>query len=200
MLAKQYLNDDGLDIIEVMQLDQFSIKCLYSKLRDDIPRVPWRKLTCNNYGAPKWLFILNLSIHNRLYTKDKLVQWGILDNQTGVLCRKSRKQLNIFVECNFSDTRWRKMMQWLKIPRSTMAWGDEVRWTSSCMNYEGKECSWWDLQNGPSREQLLYLEGKKLERVSKQGKDWESIVRDIFCRGSLRPRLAKQLDLMNLYP
>ncbi|KAG5586506.1 hypothetical protein H5410_046940 [Solanum commersonii] len=52
--------------------EHYSIKHMYHKLRGDFPKVEWWKLTCNNDGGPKWLFILQLAMLGKLYTKDQL--------------------------------------------------------------------------------------------------------------------------------
>ncbi|KAK6791699.1 hypothetical protein RDI58_010780 [Solanum bulbocastanum] len=40
---------------------QLSIRKLYSLFRGDFPKVAQRKQTCNNQGALKWLFTLNIA-------------------------------------------------------------------------------------------------------------------------------------------
>ncbi|KAG5572985.1 hypothetical protein H5410_062751 [Solanum commersonii] len=49
---------------------------MYKKLRGEYIKVPWRRMTCNNQGNPKWIFALYLAIQRRLYTRDRLEKWG----------------------------------------------------------------------------------------------------------------------------
>lgn len=56
------------------ETDLLQIKIMYQKL---IGVHPWRRLMCNNPGLPKWLFILYVPIHGRLYTKDRMLKWSL---------------------------------------------------------------------------------------------------------------------------
>ncbi|XP_060184319.1 uncharacterized protein LOC132614001 [Lycium barbarum] len=92
--ATQLLEAIGMDYTQVMGSVDFSIKQVYTKLRGSFPKVSWRKLVCNNYGAPKWTFILYLTLHKRLYTRHRLLKWR--STKMYVLCVVLRKnQLTI---------------------------------------------------------------------------------------------------------
>ncbi|KAG5575117.1 hypothetical protein H5410_055251 [Solanum commersonii] len=85
------------------------------------PSVPWRRLMCNNPGLSKWLFILYVTIHDRLFTKDRMLKWRMqlptcgeeycigkesidklqigLEKYSGTkLCAKARAMLLLFLE------------------------------------------------------------------------------------------------------
>lgn len=50
---------------------------MYLKVLGQHPKVSWRRMICNYPSAPKWLFILNLVGHGKLYTGDRLAGWGL---------------------------------------------------------------------------------------------------------------------------
>ncbi|KAK4716190.1 hypothetical protein R3W88_014528 [Solanum pinnatisectum] len=69
-----------------MEADEFSIKEMYKELRGEYNKVSWKILTCNNQGRPTWIFALYLEIQRKLYTKDRLGNWGIITDVTCYLC------------------------------------------------------------------------------------------------------------------
>ncbi|XP_060182748.1 uncharacterized protein LOC132612650 [Lycium barbarum] len=81
--AAKYLTEANLDKVTILQADNYSIRDVYNQLRGDYPKVEWRRLICNNHGSPKWIFVLYLAIHCRMYTRDRLDKWGI---QRSLLC------------------------------------------------------------------------------------------------------------------
>lgn len=75
--AKGYLEATRITMQEMSSWNFFSIKKLYNVMRGEFQKVTWKKLTCNNVGALKWIFMLNLAIQRRLLTRDMLHMWGI---------------------------------------------------------------------------------------------------------------------------
>lgn len=72
--ATKFMTAAGLD--ETSMLLPFSVRKMYLLLRGQFPKVQWRRVICNNYGAPKWIFILYLALNRKLYTKDKTPKMG----------------------------------------------------------------------------------------------------------------------------
>lgn len=98
--ASKYVTQVGLSMSELLSMDQFSIRHMYHKLRGEYPKVPWRRLVCNNYGAPKWIFTLRLVAHEKLYIRDKLAKWGLLSNQLCPLCNLEEESIDhLFFKC-----------------------------------------------------------------------------------------------------
>lgn len=75
--ADKYVRQSELQMSEFLAIDQFFIRKMYPKLKGQFIKVPWRRLVCNNVGAPKRIFYLRLVAHNRLYTRDRLASWGM---------------------------------------------------------------------------------------------------------------------------
>lgn len=81
-------------------MEHFSIRKIYKKLRSDFEKAPWRRLICNSFGAPEWIFILRLAAHGRLYTRDRLAQWGIVLHQICPLCHQHNESIShLFFKC-----------------------------------------------------------------------------------------------------
>nr|XP_033514893.1 uncharacterized protein LOC117279450 [Nicotiana tomentosiformis] len=102
---------------------------MYLKLRGDFPKCPRRRLTCNNYGAPIWVFILYLALNGRLQTIDKIAKWSVIDDLTCPLCTEVPETLDhLLFKCSISSVIWKKILQWQGVDRGPYEWKDEVVW------------------------------------------------------------------------
>lgn len=63
--------------IEEMGVGKFSIRQIYLKFMGTLPTVSWRKLVCSKPVLPKWVFMVYLLANGKVYTKDRLIKWGI---------------------------------------------------------------------------------------------------------------------------
>ncbi|KAH0775665.1 hypothetical protein KY290_007076 [Solanum tuberosum] len=155
-----------------MEADDFTIKGMYKKLIRDFIKLPWRRLTCNNQGNPKWIFILYLTIHRRLYTMDRLDKWGIHTDQ------------------------------WLCITRNTVGWTEEMDWaishaTGKTIQDEVHRMTLatavyyvWQERN----YRIFQKKERTTEVITK------SIIQEIHCRISMQPKLAEFIRNFNYYP
>ncbi|XP_019245163.1 PREDICTED: uncharacterized protein LOC109225027 [Nicotiana attenuata] len=135
--AKKHFEKAGYSEEEVLQMDKFSIKAMYSKLRGDFTKVSWRRMTCNNAGLPKWTFTLYLAGHRRLLTRERLGRWGFLEDTSCAPCNSEEETIDhLFFKCSFSAQVWAAMLEWQGIKRQVMAWGQELEWAER--QYKGK--------------------------------------------------------------
>lgn len=70
--AYKHLQPGGYTEQILTQMEQYSIKYFYGKMRGDMEKVKWRKLVWAYYGSPKWLFILYMALNRRLSTRNKV--------------------------------------------------------------------------------------------------------------------------------
>lgn len=68
MNAAKDIQQVGMRLNDLMIVEQFSLHKLYHQLKGHYDNVPWRRMVCNNSGAPKWTIMLILAAHNKLYT------------------------------------------------------------------------------------------------------------------------------------
>ncbi|XP_070036029.1 uncharacterized protein [Nicotiana tomentosiformis] len=107
----------------------FSIKKMYVSIRGVFPKVSWRKLVCNNLGAPIWIFIMRLIAHGKLNTRDRLLKWGLSVLQNCPLCvTETENIVHLFFQCDLSAHIWNKFLQWQGINRVALDWHDELKW------------------------------------------------------------------------
>lgn len=116
---------------EILEAGTYSIKKTYSKLRGEYRKVPWRRVVCNKLGKPKWIFILNLAIHGKLYTTDRLERWALLTDTACPLCNNApESHQHLFFECTESSKLWQKLLKWMNVTRGVRGWLAEVEWAT----------------------------------------------------------------------
>lgn len=93
----------GLIETEIAAMSQCSIKKIYGICREEIQKVPWRRLVCNNAGLPKWIFILFLALHRRLQTKEMIACWANMEDMECVLREKENEDIDhLLFECEYA--------------------------------------------------------------------------------------------------
>lgn len=85
--AKKYFEEAGYSEEDVLRMQNFKVKDMYLKKREEYNKVTWRKIIWNNAGLPKWIFVGYLAIHRRLQTRDRLKVWGCVEDETCPLCK-----------------------------------------------------------------------------------------------------------------
>ncbi|KAL2920834.1 LINE-1 retrotransposable element ORF2 protein [Bienertia sinuspersici] len=94
---------------------KFSIHKMYKAIRPQAPKIPWRRVICNNHASPKSVFVLWMAVQNRLTTKDRLIQWNINCDPQCMLCENDDKSLHhLFFKCEYNADAWSRVMNALK--------------------------------------------------------------------------------------
>lgn len=67
------------------------------------------------------VFILRLAALGRLPTKDRLIHWGVVDNQILPMCASQAENIShLFFRCDVSAQVWGKILQWQRIAKKAM--------------------------------------------------------------------------------
>ncbi|XP_021733008.1 uncharacterized protein LOC110699800 [Chenopodium quinoa] len=112
-----------------IQGNKLKIKKLYADIRPQVPKVPWKRVTCHNLATPKSIFILWLALWNRLVTKDRLLQWHISCDPRCFLCLNGNESVqHLFFDCEFSRKVWSKVLGILHVSKHVQQFSDEVNW------------------------------------------------------------------------
>ncbi|KAK4727170.1 hypothetical protein R3W88_032087 [Solanum pinnatisectum] len=189
----KYFQEVGYNEQDLINMNKYSIKEVYRKMRGDMDRVDWRKLVWANFKAPKWLFIMYIALNRRLLTRDRLAQWGLADEVTCPLCQVSDEDIDhLFFQCYYARS----------IRRQNLNWQEEVRW--AMRNMRGKN-SMMQVYKMTLAGALYCLWIKRNCRIFlKKQRPPESIIRqviqEVHGRGSQQPRLASRLKELNVYP
>lgn len=203
MQAGQWLEERGLSITDILEAEEFSIKKVYKDLRGEFAKVTWRRLTCNNLGSPKWIFMLYLAIHRRLYTKDRLSNWGILTDTICILCNNEPEtHQQLFFECPFTGKIWRALLGWLSVNKRVTRWSDEIQWATDHATNKTAQANIYRITLAAA---LYYIwQERNCRTFQHKERTREMIVRmviqDIHSRTSIFLRLAGTMHRLNFYP
>lgn len=106
---------------------EYSIKRVYAKLRPVGMKVPWGRLLCNNAATPRSIFVLWLTLHQKLSTFDMLRKWHLNVPVMCAVCGVQEESIrHLFFECTLSAQLWSDALHVLKQSRIPQSWDDEL--------------------------------------------------------------------------
>ncbi|XP_059309946.1 uncharacterized protein LOC132061093 [Lycium ferocissimum] len=201
--ASSYMEAAGLIVEEEIKVQTFSILRMYLKLMGTHPRVGWRNLICSNPCPPKWLFIGYLVANGRVYSKDRLINWGMDVDPLCQLCKGVAETMNhLFFTCPVAAAVWSKLLQWQGITRQCCEWPEECEWMEMHRNSNNSSSVIYRMTLAGG----IYHIWKERNQVLFQGKrrSADTIVRvmvqDVFFRASRMVKLAGPIASLNFYP
>ncbi|XP_019258719.1 PREDICTED: uncharacterized protein LOC109236934 [Nicotiana attenuata] len=126
MKAKKTFEEAGFNHEDIRKMSHCSIKHIYHKLRGSFSKVSWRRVVCNN-ACPRWTFLVTMTAHGKLYTKDRLSKWGIQIDQECVPCSQASETIqHLFFECPYAAELWGNLLAWQGIRRPVYRWAEEL--------------------------------------------------------------------------
>ncbi|XP_048496479.1 uncharacterized protein LOC125495720 [Beta vulgaris subsp. vulgaris] len=113
----------SIDIPVFMQIQRYQISKIYKLLVGEHPRCFWDKLVWCRLAIPKHNLICWLAVRMRIYTKDRLKQWRIIDDDECSICQTQVETHNhLLFQCEFSTRLMQLVLSWLKLK-----WVDRTR-------------------------------------------------------------------------
>ncbi|XP_024011171.1 uncharacterized protein LOC112086470 [Eutrema salsugineum] len=134
------------DLISVLQRDQkteedmllwknkgnqfkttFSSKATWNLIRREQPKVDWYKGVWFRHATPKYAFMTWLSVHDRLSTGDRMLQWTNVPpaSHACVFCQLPvETRDHLFFSCGYSSQVWKALVYTLLGTRYTTVWAD----------------------------------------------------------------------------
>ncbi|KAK4726912.1 hypothetical protein R3W88_031829 [Solanum pinnatisectum] len=98
---------------EMVHNGKFSIKCMYTTLRPQYPKVRWKSLLSHLEIHPQHKFCLWLALHQRLPTVDKLQSFGLDVPKACILCAAPVETLtHLLFDCPITNSLWSRMLKW----------------------------------------------------------------------------------------
>ncbi|XP_050222728.1 uncharacterized protein LOC126672820 [Mercurialis annua] len=108
---------------------KFSITSAYDRFRSHYPNVMWWKVIWNADYVQKHAFILWFAIKHRLKTRDKLFNWGVINDDKCVFCNGITETVEyLFFDCAISKSIMKKVLQCCLINREVFRWRREWSW------------------------------------------------------------------------
>lgn len=203
MQAGKWLQEKEIPVHEVMASEEFSTHEMYKKLRGNFSKVPWRKLTCNNQGSPKWIFILYLAIQRKLYTRDRLSKWRITTDVACPFCQEeAESHQQLFFKCEISARIWKIMLEWLEINRSNCEWEEEIQWAIDHASRKGAQTEVYRIMLVAT---IYFVWQERNRRIFQQKERTlnvitKLIIQDVHVRATMYPRLNTVMNSLNFYP
>ncbi|XP_057548036.1 uncharacterized protein LOC130826466 [Amaranthus tricolor] len=91
-----------------------SIKEVYNQLQPTGIIVPWSRPVWCRYSVPKHRFITWLTVKRRLFTRDRLLNFNVVEDATCVLCKTDiETHDHLFFNCICSSVILKQVMNWL---------------------------------------------------------------------------------------
>ncbi|XP_048502717.1 uncharacterized protein LOC125498533 [Beta vulgaris subsp. vulgaris] len=117
----------SIDMPVFMQFQRYQISKIYKLMVGDHPRCFWDKLVWCRLAIPKHNFICWLAVRMRIYTKDRLKQWRIIDDDVCSICQTQIETHNhLLFQCEFSIRLLLQLvLRWLKlkwVDRTLIMW------------------------------------------------------------------------------
>ncbi|CAK8543474.1 unnamed protein product [Lathyrus sativus] len=121
-----------------MNTHKFKASVFYKLLIDDGTRVLWRKLIKSNRGRPRAVFCLWQACHGKLATKDRLKQFGMIEDSSCNLCHSGEEMMNhLFFCCQETRHIWKEVLKWFNIYHEPQPWDAELVWITNITKGKG---------------------------------------------------------------
>ena len=122
-------NINSVDIIEwvLTPNKQFTIRFAWNAMRTQHPVVSWHTVVWHKDSLPRCSFILWLVYRNGINTRDKLVQWGSVADDTCVMCGDAvETRDHLFFACPAVQNVWKTVLTRLGTAYICNSWEQEL--------------------------------------------------------------------------
>ncbi|GAV93081.1 zf-RVT domain-containing protein [Cephalotus follicularis] len=107
----------------------FTNAIAWQVLRRRDSEVTWHYIVWHPHRIPKHAFILWLTLHGALKTRDSLLAIGIVQNASCVFnCGDTKTAAHLFFQCPFTAKVWTDVLRLCNIGRMVLPWEDEIQW------------------------------------------------------------------------
>lgn len=110
-----HTNEDDRVVLLPSSSQVHTSKSAWEAVRVVKPVVPWARQLAwysqRSYSSLVFYFVVGVSRHGRLSTKDRLAAWGVIVEDSCVLCSGSKSHSHLFFECHFSSAVWGYFMK-----------------------------------------------------------------------------------------
>ncbi|XP_058734105.1 uncharacterized protein LOC131605813 [Vicia villosa] len=97
-------------------------------MKEAIQDMPWKDVMFRNFARPKAIHTLWRACHNSLPTKERLLKFGLIDNQECGFCRNGENLNHIFFLCHGTRIVWESVLEWLQVQHHPQQWDSEILW------------------------------------------------------------------------
>ncbi|XP_075095238.1 uncharacterized protein LOC142173531 [Nicotiana tabacum] len=201
--AAKYLEEVGLQEKEFILIRTFSIQRMYRKLRGEFPKCSRRRLICNNYGAPRWVFILYLNLQGRLQIIDRIAKWSQIEDLTCPLCaREPQTTEHLFFKCEMTSQMWERLLEWQGIKKRAQGWSEEVQWAEIHAKGQSAMANMYRLCMAACVYHIWMERNLRIFQGKSRTKEiiLRLIAQEVHNRGNQYKKLTRKLQAMKWYP
>lgn len=101
---------------------------MYHELHGVKTSVPWKNLIRGNLASSRAIFILWMTCHCRLHTKDRISKFGISTDGACVFCGDTESCDHLFFECGVTNNCCQEILDWIEIDHLPREWKHEIMW------------------------------------------------------------------------
>ena len=108
---------------------KYHVSSTWNALRTHYPHVAWHKLIWFPKFIPRHSFIFWLAIKSKLRTKDKLKEWGVIDDAKCFLCNQVDETLDIsFLIAVSLELFGQQLLSFALFLPPHLSWGHQISW------------------------------------------------------------------------
>lgn len=117
---------------------KFETKRVYDHIKENLSKVDWRHLFYHTLARPRALFILWLTFHNRLATKERVKRFILLEDDRCHFCPHIEIVEHLIFSCPHVNIIWKQVLNWMNMQHNPKGWNEEIRW----LIHKGKGKGW----------------------------------------------------------
>lgn len=110
--------------------ERYNTSSMYKELQGEQPRVEWRHVMIKNQARPRAMFTLWMTCHKKLATKDRLLRFHMIHEDSCCFCNEKESINHLFFDCQETNRIWRTVLNWIQIPHVASNWNEELEWLS----------------------------------------------------------------------
>ncbi|XP_062103039.1 uncharacterized protein LOC133814037 [Humulus lupulus] len=110
---------------------EYSVRKVYWKLKENenSVKLSWTRVIWSAHNVPKYSFIAWLAQLNRLKTRKRLFQHGVIDDPNCLICGEGEEDIyHLFFGCCYSNSCLAKISEWLGWSTSDRTLNGLLRW------------------------------------------------------------------------
>ena len=129
------LDDSVHDYVEwsLHKSGSFSVASAWEAIREHHIVVEWASVLWHKDSIPRCSIIAWLVCRNRLNTKDRLLKWGVVTEDSCILCGMfGETRDHLFFHCDYSTYIWKDVIHKCNFQYRSLSWNEELQYVIEC--------------------------------------------------------------------
>ncbi|KAL2922721.1 LINE-1 retrotransposable element ORF2 protein [Bienertia sinuspersici] len=143
--AKIELERVGITTTMLRSWNHYSVKRVYQIMKGEPDQVHWSRNVWDRWSIPKHSFCSWLAIQNRLKTKERLMQHGVLQDDICSLCGGGAETINhLYFECQYTKRVLELVTSWLGLGRTYQDLDSVFKWINRRLSQQKVKKKVWN--------------------------------------------------------